>query len=558
PAEDWLMFRGNLSSWGYSGLDKITRDNVSKLDLAWSFPMEKGPNEATPVVRDGVMFLPSPGDVIHAMDAATGDLIWEYRREWPEDLRTSGYLTRTASPINRSIALYGDSIYATTGDAYVIRLNASTGELVWESPSGHHLETSHSTGPIIVKGKVISGRTCAATLPGGCWIMAHDAEDGRELWKFYLIPRPGEPGYESWGDVPFEMRRHVGAWHTGSYDPETDLIYWGTSVPAPSPEVLRGSGDGHVLYSNSTVALEPDTGRLEWYFQHLPRDNWDLDHPYERILADVPVSPDPEAAWVINPDVPFGETRKVLTGIPGKTGVVWTLDRETGQFLWARATVFQNVIAAIDPETGGVTVNESIIPRSLEDDYGLVCPGASGGKNWPASSYSPRTMAFYAPLQNLCMEPVIASPEWDPESLYGVAFNGKMAPGMEGVGRLEAVSASTGRTLWAFDENAGLFSTLTTAGDLVFGGNSNRRFRAFDAETGEILWETIVNGPVTGFPISYEADGEQYVAVAVGGGDLLSGGHNAYAGYRVRAGSNMLFAFRMSETASDDRVPVGR
>ena len=183
PAEDWLMFRGNLSSWGYSGLDKITRDNVSKLDLAWSFPMEKGPNEATPVVRDGVMFLPSPGDVIHAMDAATGDLIWEYRREWPEDLRTSGYLTRTASPINRSIALYGDSIYATTGDAYVIRLNASTGELVWESPSGHHLETSHSTGPIIVKGKVISGRTCAATLPGGCWIMAHDAEDGRELWS---------------------------------------------------------------------------------------------------------------------------------------------------------------------------------------------------------------------------------------------------------------------------------------------------------------------------------------------------------------------------------------
>ena len=333
------------------------------------------------MVRGGIMFLPNPGDVIHAIDAVTGDLIWEYRREAPDDLASINYIPRTGYNINRSLALYGDSVFASTGDAHIIRLAAETGELIWEAAAGHYSDTSHTTGPIIVKGMVVSGRTCAPIIPGGCWIMAHDAEDGRELWRFHLIPRPGEPGYETWGDMPFEMRRHVGAWHSGSYDPETDLIYWGTSVPAPSPEVLRGSGDGHLLYSNSTVALDPDTGELVWYFQHLPRDNWDLDHPFERILADVPVEPDPEAAWVINPDVPYGETRKVLTGIPGKTGMVWTLDRETGQFLWARPTVFQNVIEAIDPETGGVTVNESIIPRSLEDDYGTVCPGASGGKN---------------------------------------------------------------------------------------------------------------------------------------------------------------------------------
>ena len=455
PAEDWLMFRGNLANWGYSALDKISRENVNQLDLAWAFTMEEGPIETTPVVRDGVIFLPNPGDVIHALDASTGDLIWEYRREWPEDF-TGGGQGMTIASIVRSIALYGDSIYTTTADAKLVRLNASTGEVIWESSTDNYNFTTHTTGPIIVKGKVISGRNCSAALAGGCYIMAHDAEDGRELWRFYVIPRPGEPGSETWGKIPLEERLHVGAWHTGAYDPDTDLIYWGTSVPAPSPEVLRGSGDGHALYSNSTVALDPDTGELVWYFQHLPRDNWDLDHPYERLLVDVEVEPDPEAAWVINPDVAYGEKRKVLTGIPGKTGIVWTLDRKTGQFLWARPTVEQNVISAIDPETGAVTVNENTILRSLEDEYGTVCPSAGGGKNWPASSYSPRTQTMYAPLQNTCMEPVVTTDDPKPEDLYAISFNLRLTPGVTNVGRLEAVSARDARTVWRVDEPAGV------------------------------------------------------------------------------------------------------
>ncbi|MEE2775208.1 MAG: PQQ-binding-like beta-propeller repeat protein [Acidobacteriota bacterium] len=550
PAKDWLMFRGNLANWGYSGLDKITRDNVNQLDLAWSFTMESGPVEATPVVRDGVIFVPNPGDVIHALDAATGDLIWEYRREWPEDF-TGGGQGMTIAAIVRSIALYGDSIYTTTADAKLVRLNASTGEVVWESSTDNYNFTTHTTGPIIVKGMVVSGRNCSAALAGGCYIMAHDADDGRELWRFYLIPRPGEPGSETWGEIPFEKRLHVGAWHTGAYDPDTDLIIWGTSVPAPSPEVLRGSGDGHLLYSNSTVALDPDTGELVWYFQHLPRDNWDLDHPYERLLVDVEIEPDPEAAWVINPDVAYGEKRKVVTGIPGKTGLVWTLDRETGEFLWARPTVHQNVIAEIDPETGGVVVNESTIPRSLEDDYGTVCPSAGGGKNWPASSYSPRTQTMYLPLQNTCMEPEITTDDPQPQDLYAISFNLKLTPDVTNVGRLEAVSARTAHTVWGVDEPAGIMSTLATAGDLVFVAYSNRRLKAHDAETGEVLWEAIVNGPVSGYPISYETGGEQYVAVPVGGGDLLSGTWNRYAGLQVRSGSNTLYAFRLSATASE-------
>ncbi len=558
PAADWLMFRGNLANWGYSALDEIDRDNVHQLDFAWSFTMEEGPIESTPLVRGGILYLPNPGDVIHAIDAATGDLIWEYRRELPEEVTEGPSLASFIGVINRSLAIYGDSIYMTTADAKVIRINATTGELVWESTAGDFEDTTHSTGPIIVNGKVISGRMCSPGKVGGCWIMAHDAEDGRELWRFYVIPRPGEPGSETWGEIPFEDRRHVGAWHTGAFDPELNLIYWGTSVPAPSPEVLRGSGDGHLLYSNSTVALDPDTGELVWYFQHLPRDNWDLDHPYERILVDVELEPNPEAAWVIHPDLPFGEKRKVLTGIPGKTGIVWTLDRATGEFLWARPTIQQNVIAAIDPETGGVTVNEDVILRSTEDDYGVVCPSAFGGKNWPAASYSPRTQTIYAPLQNVCMRPVITTSDPKPEDGYAIAFNPELAPGRSKVGRLEAISARTAETAWLFEERAGQFSTLATAGDLVFAGNSNRRFRAYDAETGEILWQTTLNAPVTGYPVSFRVGGQQYISVAAGGGDLISGTYNRIAGLRVRTGSNTLYTFRLSATASEPGAAARR
>jgi alcohol dehydrogenase (cytochrome c) len=556
PAADWLSFRGNLSTWGYSKLDRIDRDNVTQLDLAWSLTMEPGPNEPAPLVRDGVLYLPNSGDVIKALDARTGDMIWEYRRELPEDVAVGGSLAAAAAPIHRNIAIWGDGLFVSTADAHVIRLDARTGELVWESRVGDYHHTSHTSGPIIARGKVISGRACDMALPGGCYLTAHDAETGEELWRFHLIPRPGEPGDETWGDVPLEKRIHVGAWFVGSYDPELDLIYWGTSVPAPSPEILRGTGAGDMLYSNSTIALDPDTGKLVWYFQHLPRDNWDLDHPFERVLVDLELAIEDDPDWVRSPELESGKKRRVLTGVPGKTGVLWTLDRETGEFLWARETVFQNVIAGIDAGSGAVTVNQDVIPRSLEDDYGLVCPSASGGKNWPTSSYSPGRQTLFVPLQNLCMKPMISTPEPEPDDWYAIAMRGQLAPGRSDVGRLEAISLTTGRTLWRFEEPAGMLATLATAGDLVFAGNSNRRFRAFDAENGEILWQTILNSPVTGFPLSWEVDGEQYVGVGVGGGDQMTGGFNRYAGFKVRAGSNVFYAFKLSETGADSGRPA--
>ncbi len=557
PNGDWLSFRGNLSAWAYSALDAVNTQTVGQLDFAWAAPMEAGPNEATPLARGGIVYLPQTGDVIHALDARTGDLIWEYRREQnyldPEGGDPQRRFAQGLGRITRNIAIWQDGLFVATMDAHIIRLDANTGELVWETRVGDS-RIAHSSGPIIANGKVISGRSCNMSVDGGCFLAAHDAEDGRELWRFYTIPRPGEPGDETWGGLPLERRYHVGAWHVGSYDPELDLIYWGTSVPAPSPEVLRGSGAGSLLYSNSTLALRPETGELAWYFQHLPRDNWDLDHPFERILVDLEMEPDEDVVWSINPALERGERRRVMTGFPGKTAILWTLDRETGEFLWARETVFQNVITHIDPDTGTVTVNEEVIPKARDEEYGVVCPAASGGKDWPTAAYSPLTEAVYAPLQDVCMSPIITGTGVGPPQGYGINFRMELAPNRATVGRLDAVSARTGESLWRFEEPAGTMSVMTTGGGLVFAGNTNRRFRAFDATTGDILWETVLGGPVTGFPVSFAVDGEQYVAVTAGGGDLLSGLFNRLSNLTVRSGSNMLYAFKLSDTAG--RGPI--
>ena len=279
----------------------------------------------------------------------------EHRREVPEDV--GEYIFAGLSQNNRNIAIYGDLIIDTSVDDHVFGLDAATGEQVWETQILDYKvnPAMQSSGPIIANGKVISGRSCIPKGgPDACVITAHDAETGAELWRRRTIPAPGEPGDETWGDVPFEDRKHVGAWMVPSYDPELNLIYIGTSVTSPAPKFLLGGADNQHLYHNSTLALDADTGEIVWHYQHL-NDHWDLDHPFERLLVDTVVAPDPLAVSWINPRLQPGEMRKVITGIPGKTGVVYTLDRETGEFLWATPTITQNVISHIDGATGAVT-----------------------------------------------------------------------------------------------------------------------------------------------------------------------------------------------------------
>ena len=539
--EDWLMWRRTLDGWGYSPLDEIDRGNVGRLRMVWSRGLGPGLQQGTPLVYGGVMYMPNPRDVIQALDAVTGDLRWEYRRDRPDDLED--YMLGVLTDLNRNLAIHGAQIIDTSGDDYVFALDAATGELAWETEILDYRvnPANQSSGPIVADGKIVSGRGCTPRGgPDACVIVAHDAATGAELWRRRTIPAPGEPGDESWGGVPFEERRHVGAWMVPSYDPALNLVYVGTSVTSPAPKFLIGGADLKHLYHNSTLALDADTGEIVWYYQHL-NDSWDLDHPFERLLVDTAVRPDPDAVEWINPRLRPGEERRVMTGIPGKTGIVYTLDRETGEFLWATPTVAQNVVAGIDGATGAVSENSEVVFRS-EGQEVFACPTLVGGKDWEAGAYSPLTNAMYMPLRNACARMVATNDG----SLYGLGVRTQIAPGTDQVGTVQAISAETGRVLWKHEQRAATSSLLATGGGLVFGGDHNGRFRAFDHETGEVLWEINLGSPLTGFPITYAVGGRQYVAVSTGR-SLTSGAFNRLTPELRPSDGNTLFVFALPE-----------
>ena len=516
---DWLMWRRTLNSWGYSPLRQIDRTNVANLKMNWSRGMGPGVQEATPLVYQGVMYLPNPSDYIQALDAATGEVKWEYKRQVPDDL---GKFIPVPS-INRNLAIFGDKIIDTSQDDFLFALDAVTGRLAWETRIVDYRETpaQETAGPLIANGKIFSTRGCEFKFsPDGCIITAHDAVTGKELWRTRTIPKPGEPGDETWGGIPDAKRRHVGAWMVPSYDAELNMLYVGTSVTSPAPKFLLAGNDKTYLYHNSTLALNADTGKIVWYYQHIV-DHWDFDHPFERLLVDTAVAPDPREVTWINPRLRPGERRKVVTGIPGKTGIIYTLDRRTGEFLWARPTVTQNVVSKIDAATGAVTVN----PETTFIEAGqtrFVCPTPNGGKDFQAGAYSPLTNAMYYGLQNTCMDATAIN---NPNSAYSFNSRGKITPGTENVGTIYAVSAETGKTLWKYEQRAGMMSLVATGGRLIFGGDTNGRFRAFDQDSGKVLWEVNLGSPVTGYPITYSVGGKQYVAVSVGN-SLVSSGLN--------------------------------
>ena len=543
PADgDWLMWRRTLDGWGYSPLDQIDRDNVGDLRMVWTRALGPGAQQGTPIAYGGTLYMPNPNDIIQAIDAVTGDLRWEYRRDIPDDV--NDYLGGLIS-VNRNIAIWDDMIIDTANDDYAFALNATTGELVWETQLFDYTQNParHSAGPIVANGKVISGRSCRPLRgPEACVIMAHDAETGEELWRRRLIPAPGEPGDESWGGVPYEERAHVGSWMVPSFDPELNLVYVGTSVTSPAPKFMLGGVDNKHLYHNSTLALDADTGEIVWYYQHL-NDSWDLDHPFERLLVDTAVAPDASEVTWINPRIQPGETRRVVTGVPGKTGVVYTLDRETGEFLWARNTVTQNVISDIDGATGAVTENAELV-FSAEGQEVLACPTWNGGKDWEAGAYSPLTNTMYMPLRNACARMLATTAPGT--SHYALAVRNQIAPGTDQVGTVHAISAETGETLWLHEQRAATMSLVATGGGLVFGGDNSGRFKAWDQETGEVLWEINLGSAVTSFPISYAVDGRQYIAVGTGTASTASLFGRLTPEIRPSAGNN-LFVFALPE-----------
>ena len=524
---DWLRWRRDHTANGYSPLDQINRSNVQGLNLAWAWAMGGvGQQEQEPIVYQGVMYLPHANGVVQALDASSGNLIWEYRRQFPEGM---------GNGTTRNIAIYQDKIFVTTDDAFLVALDATTGKLVWEVKTGDPADrVNYSAGPIAANGKVFAGQTCGTGTKSACSLSAHDTNTGKLLWRRESVAGPGDPAEHNatWGKVPHDMRRKASFWLTGSYDPGLDLVYWTTASPYPYPEILKGTTEGgDLLYSNSILALDADTGDIRWFFQMLPRDNFDMDHQDNPILADVEIG---------------GVKRKVVY-ILGKPGIQWAFDRETGEYLWhTQLVTFQNLYEYIHPETGEITMNENIIPKKI-GDIQLVCPGMRGGKLFQTKAYNPKTNVLFSPVSNECVNYEVVSLDL---SSSGVNYSQIMH--MQGsndlVGRLVAVSASTGSILWKYDQRAALGSVLTTAGDLVFVGDLHRYFRALDAKTGKILWELPLSAPVTGYPISYAVEGKQYLAIAVGGGtDGTQALARLYPELKSTNGSNILMVFSLGD-----------
>ena len=498
PADgDWLMYRRTYDSWGYSPLDQITTANVADLEPVWllSTGVTSG-HESPPVVNDGIMFITTPEDRVIAVDARTGEQLWLYQRQFPDDM---AHPHRT----NRGVALYGDKVYYTAHDAFVVALDATTGELVWETAVADYRNGYYMTiAPLIANGKVLVGPSGGERGIRG-FVAAFDAETGEEVWRTHTIPGPGDPGIETW---PGETWRTGGAsiWITGSFDPELNLTYWGTGNPGPW---IGDQRPGDNLYTNSVVAFDADTGELKGYHQYHWNGSWDWDEVSAPLLIDVPRD---------------GRTIPTLVH-PARNGYLWMLERgpDAITFVDAQPYVDQNVFTAIDPVTGRPEYDPERKPGTNRP--ATFCPSLWGGKDWPPAAYSPQTGYLYIPAnENLCSTIVGRDVEYVP----GRAFTGAtsrvfVVDAAEHLGELQAWDLATGEQVWTheFPESQNWGPIMTTGGGLVFaGGTNDRYFRAFDAATGEVLWEQRTNSGVIGVPSSYEVDGVQYIAVQSGWG----------------------------------------
>ena len=521
PAADWLMISRTYDEQRYSPLTQINRNNVKQLQLAFARDLPRGSQESTPIVHDGVMYMIAPGASLLAIDATSGDQVWEYKREYPKDLATkvrSLELSRS-----KSLAIFEDMIYFASPDGFIVAVDARTGKLRWETKAFDlDTKTEHTGGIIVADGKVISNRTCSTR--AGCFIAAHDARTGKELWKFFNTAGKGDPGDSTWADMP-EEQRVASSWGLpGSYDPKRKVVYWAISNPIPYTRLKRHNGKADAvpydapaeLYSNSTVALDVETGKLVWYYQHLPGDDWDSDHIHERTLLHTRVAPDPKFVKWINPAIKKGEERDVVIEV-AEAGQIFALDQKSGQFLWASPFPYDvpNLnMSSIDVTTGRTHINDKLVFKK-DGDESIGC--FQNTRSYWATSYSPRTNSLYVPFHDACLNmQADTSKPLGFSKRVGLRRPGVAADKFAGIMKIDLSTGEMVRI--ASQAEPGNGSALTTAGDVLFWGDLNRRFRAYDARTGKILWQTIVGGPIMTSTITYSVRGKQYVAIFTGEG----------------------------------------
>jgi alcohol dehydrogenase (cytochrome c) len=498
---NWLMVRRTFDGWGYSPLDQITPANVSRLRPVWVFSTgEARVHESPPIVNNAAMFVTTPNGQVIAIDAKSGTLLWRYRRPRPP-----GALVPHET--NRGVALYGDKVFYGAGEAALVALDARTGRELWATTVADNKSAYYVTlAPLVADGKVMVGASGGEFGIRG-FVAAFDPETGKELWRTYTIPAPDEPGGDTWPKGEQWKTGGAPVWVTGNYDPETNLAFWGTGNGSPT---IGDQRPGDNLYTTSTVALDVATGAIKGHFQYHPNDSWDWDEVSPPILVDYRRG---------------GRTVKGLIDV-ARDGYLWFLERSAGpiRFVEGKPYVYQNVFRSLDPKTGRPDIDPARKPGiGKEAEY---CPNAHGGKNWPPIAFSPKTRMIYVPANNnLCGSSTGVEAVYTPGRAYvGVRGLGAFAaPGADHFGEVQAWNVDTGERVWThhYSKSPNWGSMLVTGGGLVFtGGTSDRKFHAFDATTGKLLWEFPTNSGIVAPPTSFTIEGKQYVAVESGwGGD---------------------------------------